>query len=139
MSSATETAEQRFRSAFERLKTNKSQVLAHGTRVSQNNVAREAGADPTALRKTRYPALIREIQAWVEIDTQEKAARRERQHRRRAWDNLAAKVTKLKRERDDAQSRLVSAHRKVLELMYENTRLQARLDDLLSPHTPLRT
>jgi hypothetical protein len=125
MSSATETAEQRFRLAFERLKADKPQVLPRGTPLSQNNVAKEAGADPSALRKARYPALIREIQAWVEINGQEKAVQRERQDRRRARDDLAAKVKKLEKERDDARSQLISAKRKVLELLQLNATRQA--------------
>jgi hypothetical protein len=60
-------AEERFRQAFERLKLNSPNVLAPGTAVSQNNVAREAGCDPSAMRKTRFPALIRDIKAYVEI------------------------------------------------------------------------
>lgn len=140
MSSATETAEQRFRLAFERLKADNPRVLPRGTPVSQNNVAKEAGTDPTALRKTRYPALIREIQAWVEINGQERAVKKQRQERRRrARNDLAARVKELEDQRDRAQSRLISAERTVLELLQENTRLQARLDDLLPPPAPLRT
>ena len=61
------SAEQRFRQAFERLKANKPKVLEVGTPVSQNNVAKEAGCDPSALRKSRFPALVREIQAYLEL------------------------------------------------------------------------
>ncbi|CAM8798752.1 KfrA N-terminal DNA-binding domain-containing protein [Burkholderia pseudomallei] len=139
MSSARETAEQRFRSAFERLKADEPQLLPRGTPVSQNNVAKEAGTDPTALKKVRYPALIREIQAWVEINGQEKAVQRERQdRRRRARDDLAAKVRKLEDQRDHAQAQLLNAERMVLELLQEKACLQGRLDDLLPPPTPLR-
>ncbi|CAJ3306310.1 MULTISPECIES: hypothetical protein [Burkholderia] len=139
MSSASETAEQRFRSAFERLKADEPQLLPRGTPVSQNNVAKEAGTDPTALKKVRYPALIREIQAWVEINGQEKAVQRERQdRRRRARDDLAAKVRKLEDQRDHAQAQLLNAERMVLELLQEKACLQGRLDDLLPPPTPLR-
>ena len=139
MSSASETAEQRFRSAFERLKADEPQLLPRGTPVSQNNAAKEAGTDPTALKKVRYPALIREIQAWVEINGQEKAVQRERQdRRRRARDDLAAKVRKLEDQRDHAQAQLLNAERMVLELLQEKACLQARLDDLLPPPTPLR-
>ena len=139
MSSATETAEQRFRSAFERLKADEPQLLPRGTPVSKNNVAKEAGTDTTALKKVRYPALIREIQAWVEINGQEKAVQRERQdRRRRARDDLAAKVRKLEDQRDHAQAQLLNAERMVLELLQEKACLQARLDDLLPPPTPLR-
>ncbi|MBU9427239.1 hypothetical protein [Burkholderia gladioli] len=139
MSSATETAEQRFRLAFERLKAGRPQVMPPGTPVSQNNVAKEAGTDPTALRKARYPALIREIQAWVEINSEEKAVQRERRDRRaRARDDLATKVKRLEDQRDHARAKLLSAERMVLELLKVNARLQARLDDLIPPPTPLQ-
>lgn len=134
MSPATESAEQLFRSAFERLKVNAPSLLPAGTAVSQNNVAREAGTDPSALRKTRYPALIREIQAWVEINERQEAAKRQRKARvKRARKDLADMVLELKTERDLAQSQNISAQRKVLELLQENARLRARLDDLLPP------
>ncbi|KVD49053.1 hypothetical protein [Burkholderia pseudomallei] len=125
--------------AFERLKAGRPQVMPPGTPVSQNNVAKEAGTDPTALRKARYPALIREIQAWVEINSEEKAVQRERRDRRaRARDDLAAKVKRLEDQRDHAQAKLLSAERMVLELLKVNARLQARLDDLIPPPTPLQ-
>ena len=59
-------AEKLFRDAFDRLKRDKPKVLPQGTSVTQNNVAREAGRDPSALRKDRYPRLIREVQKWIE-------------------------------------------------------------------------
>lgn len=59
-------AEKLFWDAFERLKSNKPVRLPRGTPVSQNNVAKEAGRDPSALRKSRYPKLIRAIQKWIE-------------------------------------------------------------------------
>src|SRR5579875_1579760 len=59
------TAEQNFREAFERLKSNKPKLCPVGTLVSQNNVAKEAGVDPSALKKNRLPTLIAEIQAYV--------------------------------------------------------------------------
>lgn len=61
-------AEQGFRQAFERLKLGRTMVLQPGARVSQNNVAKEAGRDPSALKKDRYPALVREIQQWIQDD-----------------------------------------------------------------------
>ena len=44
----------------------KPTTLPRNTPVTQNNVAKEAGRDPSALRKLRYPRLIREIQKWIE-------------------------------------------------------------------------
>ena len=57
-------AENDFRMAFERLKNNTPEVLQPNSSVTQNNVAREAGRDPSALKKNRYPFLISEIQAY---------------------------------------------------------------------------
>jgi hypothetical protein len=137
MPSTVETAEQRFREAFQRLKANSPRLLPRGSSVSQNNVAKEAGTDPTALRKSRYPALIREIQAWIEINDAQESARQVRQNRRRERDDVETKLKSCMTERDHAQSQLVSSHRKVLELLQENARLQARLNDFLPPATPL--
>jgi hypothetical protein len=55
-------AENLFRAAYERLKANEPINLPKGTPVTQNNVAKEAGNHPTALKKDRYPMLVREIQ-----------------------------------------------------------------------------
>ena len=57
-------AERRFREAFERLKAREPLRLDKGTEVTQNNVAKEAGTDPSALRRSRYPVLVDDIQAY---------------------------------------------------------------------------
>lgn len=139
MQPENETAEGRFREAFARLKAGKPQVLPIGTPVSQNNVAKEAGTDSTALKKARYPALIREIQAYVEIIGVEEAAqtvRRLRNKQRR--EDLAAKAKNLQAQRDHAQAQLVSAQRRLLELLHENAAMKVRIDELSPPLTPLR-
>lgn len=139
ISSTADTAEQRFRLAFERLKNDNPYRVPKGTPVSQNNVAKEAGTDPTALRKSRYPALIREIQAWMEINNQERVLIRTRRVQRKLdRENLTEKIQQLKQQRDEAQSQLVSAQRTMLELLQEKARLQRRLDELLPPPTKLR-
>lgn len=139
MSQETETAAERFRAAFERLKVNAPIRLDKDTPVSQNNVAKEAGTDPTALRKTRYPDLVKDIQDWVDarnalqITLQKEVRVRDQQR----LDN-ADLVARLTAERDWAQSQLVSAHRQILELLEQNTQLQVRLDELLPPPVRLR-
>lgn len=139
MSSATETAEDRFRAAFTRLKEGNPQVLPSGTPVSQNNVATEAGTDTTALKKSRYPALIQEIQAYVELAGHEKAAQKEgKDRKRRRKEDLETKSKNFQAQRDDAQSQLMSAKRLVLELLVENASLKLRIEELLPPPTPLR-
>jgi len=119
------------------LKLDRPVVLPRGTPVSQNNVAKEAGTDPTALRKGRYPALIREVQAWVELHDHMATSRLQRQAKRRARDDSVAKIMRLTLERDLAQSQLVHAHRLVLELLQSNASLQRKVDSLLPPPTPL--
>jgi hypothetical protein len=132
-----ETAEQRFQKAFERLKSDAPLILPKGTPVSQNNVAKEAGVDPSALRKARYPALIRDIQAWVEFHGQEKDQEKKRKDRQqRTREDLTEKVKSLESQRDQAQSELLSAQRQVLELLKTNADLQMRLDELIPP--PMR-
>src|SRR5690554_2541860 len=59
-------AELKFREAFERLKAGKPDILPKGTPLSQNNVAKEAGVDPSALRRARFPELVADIQSWIE-------------------------------------------------------------------------
>lgn len=138
MSLTISTAEQRFRDAFARLKKGQPLVLPIGTFVSQNNVAKEAGTDPTALKKSRFPALIREIQAWVEIQNSRKSAQASRRARQVQKIDHKTEVERLVKQRDDAQSQLVSAHRQILELIVENTELQGRLDEFLPPLKTLR-
>lgn len=136
MSSETNalTAEQRFRQAFERLKENRPKALPKDTPVSQNNVAREAGCDPTALRKSRFPTLVREIQAYVDIYRDDRPSKRQkilkaRENRRQLKGDLA----ELARERDLAQSQLLSAQKRILELAHHNNSLQQELDKLRPP------
>lgn len=100
---------------------------------------REAGTDPSALRKARYPALIRDIQAWVETAALQQTKSKQRQARQnRNKESLMETVETLTRQRDQAQSEALSLHRLVLEISVANVKLQSRLDDLLPPPTPLR-
>src|SRR5690606_15456656 len=64
-------AETMFREAFDRLKKNKPDRLPKGSPISQNNVAKEAGVDPSALRSARYPELSAEIKRWVREHSQD--------------------------------------------------------------------
>lgn len=135
MSSEVEiTAEQRFRLAFERLKANQTTVLERGTPVSQNNVAKEAGCDPSALRKSRFPSLVREIQAYVElhkdgVPSKRQTVLKQRATRQKQRDILADVI----RQRDVALSQITSANRRVVELSEEVRMLRLKLDELRPP------
>lgn len=138
-SSESLTAEQRFRRAFGRLKMNEPQILPKGTPVSQNNVAKEAGCDPSALRKARFPSLVREIQAFVELHredrpSQRKALLKQRRVRRSDRERLEDAI----QQRDEAVSRMASADRRIIELTEEVQSLQRQLDELRPPPVSLR-
>lgn len=114
------TAEQRFRQAFERLKADKPLILQPGTPVSQNNVAKEANCDPSALRKARFPSLIREIQAFVEINKHERPSKRKELLKQRVQRaDLKKRLDTVKAQRDIAQSQLISAQQRLITLTSE--------------------
>ena len=126
-------AEKLFRDAFDRLKQDKPIRLPRGTPVSQNNVAKEAARDPSALRKSRYPRLIREIQKWIEDNGSTprargssasliKGARDKNRH-------LQARIEELTKQRDKAMARLVVAEESILDLHRRLQNYKARLGE----------
>lgn len=129
------SAEQRFRQAFDRLKADRPKVLKPGTSITQNNVAREAGCDPSALKKARFPALIREIQAYCELHQENASSAQKTKRRRAANRSMQERMKDAVRQRDEAASKLISASRRILELTEENRHLQQRLDELSLPPT----
>ena len=124
-------AELKFREAFERLKIGKPNILPKGTLLSQNNVAKEAGVDPSALRRARFPELVEEIQAWIEThkdDIPQKSSRQMMLAQRSKNRSLQEKLIALKEQRDKAFSQLLEAQSRLLELTLENQRLRSQLD-----------
>jgi len=126
----TLSAEDRFRQAFERLKTGEAKLLKPGASVTQNNVAREAGCDPSALKKARFPALVREIQAYVDLHQENHHFTSKRTKRRAANRTMQERLDDAIRQRDQAQSILASAHVRIIELSEEVQSLQRQLDEL---------
>ena len=122
------TAERHFREAFERMKTGKLVRLPKGTKVTQNNVAKEAGTVSSALRRSRFPDLVAEIQAWIELQqssaSQQSSRGRLLAQRGRNRD-LRERIVRLEAQRDEALGKLVSVEARILELVIENERLQS--------------
>ena len=128
------TAEQRFRQAFERLKAGRPVLLPRTTPVSQNNIAKEAGCDPSALRKSRFPSLVREIQAYVEIYRQQRPSKRQSLLKQRTANSEGRlRLEEVARQRDRAQSQLVSAQRRIVELIEELKTVKGRLNEARGP------
>jgi chromosome segregation ATPase len=125
------SAEQRFRQAFERLKAGEPKVLARGTPVTQNNVAKEAGTDASALKKARFPVLIREIQAYIELHPESNHNAGQKAKRQRAANrSIQERLEDAVRQRDQAQSILASANMRIVELTAQVHSLQRQLDDI---------
>lgn len=128
LSQGNHSAEDRFRSAFERLKANKPIILPIDSKVTQNNVAKEAGRLPSALKKNRYPSLIREIQAYVEIEgVKLSSAYQKKKTRKIEKLDSDARIKEISVQRDMAQSKLISARKKILDLMEHINRLNVLL------------
>jgi hypothetical protein len=133
-------AERAFREAFARLKERKPKLLPKGSRVSQNNVAKEAGLDPSALKKARFPALVIEIQRWVDEhpgDTPSSPRQMllaQRSHTR----DLRARTKAIQTQRDDALSLLILAESRIVELTMENEQLKALRSANVEPLRPAR-
>jgi len=123
-------AELKFREAFERLKLNRPQVLPRGTLLSQNNVAKEAGVDPSALRRSRYPELVKEIKIYIEGNkkTQVQSSSRGLVLAQRASNrSLRERIKLITDQRDNALSMLLEAELKIIQLSSENESLKKRL------------
>lgn len=117
-------AELDFSAAFERLKYGNTLILPPGSPVSQNNVAREAGRDPSALRKSRYPKLVADIQAWIVMDASTKRgastkvviADAKDPHLESQLADVMLQLHALREERDLLLSKLLIANDRILLL-----------------------
>lgn len=123
LSTDKKNAERLFRDSFERLKQNKPEILPTGSPVTQNNVAREAGRDSSALKKDRYPLLILEIQAYISAKTESgRASKKITDNRARTDKNKLADY----RQQVNRLSSVVAAQNAYIEeLLGEIERLKA--------------
>ncbi|HDX4048740.1 TPA: hypothetical protein ROG05_001100 [Enterobacter soli] len=123
------SAADNYRAAFERLKHNTPERLPKGTKVSQNNVAKEAGSDPSALKKTRFPSLILEIQKYVESFAEDSPPS-VRQHNilaRKKNRGLRERINEIKQQRDHLASLLSEADVTIIELYDRIAELEKQL------------
>lgn len=100
--------------------------------MSQNNVAKEAGCDPSALRKSRFPLLVLDIQEWVEAHKGEQPpTERQRLLKQRGKNrDLRETMADLKKQRDEAVGKLADADLRIVELTERLADAQARLEQL---------
>lgn len=123
------SAADQYRDAFERLKLNRPQLLPKGTPVTQNNVAKEAGSDPSALKKSRFPSLIAEIKTYIEQHAEERPrSLNQINHLARQKSRaLRDRIEQVARQRDQLASLLSEADAKIIELYDRIAELERQL------------
>jgi len=132
-SSTKKSAEDQFREAFARLKSGLPRTLSAGALVSQNNVAKEAGCDPSALRKSRYPELINEIQAFVDSHKDERPPSNRQEVLKKRRNNRSIRQAKISSDlqRDQLASQLLCANALIVELTRKLADANAELETLV--------
>lgn len=116
-------------------------MLELGSKVSQNNVAREAGCDPSALKKSRFPTLVAEIQACALKNGDASEASDARSHPNvQSCPRCSRKdqLSQVTLQRDAAMSALVLADTRVLELAQRVLELEGALARAVAPSSPGR-
>ena len=123
------SAADQYRDAFERLKLNRPQLLPKGTPVTQNNVAKEAGNDPSALKKSRFPSLIAEIKTYVEQHAEKRPPSLNQVNHlaRQKSRALRDRIEQVARQRDQLASLLSEADAKIIELYDRIAELERQL------------
>ena len=129
------SAENAFRDAFTRLKSNTPNNIPSGSKVSQNNVAREAGLDPSALKKSRFPELVLEIQTWVtnNHELRKPSTIRQKISREQKRD-LRQQITDLRVQRDHLACLLVEADSVILKLQAHINKIESSDHNVESLH-----
>ena len=122
-STVKKSEEQEFRDAFDRLKKGKTIRLPLGAAVTQNNVAREAGRDPSALKKDRYPLLILEVQAYITSKSEQKRSSKRTTDNRARTDKQ--KIADYRKQIDRLSSIVAAQNSTIEELLDEIERLKA--------------
>jgi hypothetical protein len=128
-----------FRDAFQRLKDGKPTRVPRGTPVTQNMVAKEAGREPPAFKKSRYPELIAEIQKYVAArqEASDEPAVQVPATERRPKRSMEEKYRDMKSQRDIALSLLVEADALILELTQQLDSIEAARPQKKSNVTPI--
>lgn len=119
-----ESAEVEYRKAFNRIIEGKAVRVGKTASPTLANIAREAGKDPSALKKSRYPGFIGEVEAFNQVSSsvkdetdrsltaQLKSARQENKRLREEYELLSI-------ERDLSHSRVLNLQQAIVELSFE--------------------
>jgi hypothetical protein len=126
-----DSAEDRFRLAFERLKNGETKILKRGASVSQNNVAKEADCVPSALRKSRFPELIKEIQSYIDAERSDLPNSQRKEMIKKRNKNRTIRQAKAASDiqRDELASQLLCANAMIIQVTQELADTKIRLEE----------
>jgi DNA primase large subunit len=125
-------AETTFREAFDRLKADTPINVPKGTKISQNNIAKEARKHPTALKKDRFPLLVLEIQDYLkqqEIDSD--TLKKKKQLRKQR--TLEQRLSDCKKQRDKLASICEAQSQYIEQFQYDVSELEKRTKKSILP------
>ncbi|OLO12625.1 hypothetical protein BTW10_03950 [Chromohalobacter japonicus] len=111
-----------FEEAFDRLRHGKPINIPAGSEVTQNNVAREAGRDPSALRSDRYPELLQRIKSYIASERDKVKTKKESSKKRNR--PIEERLADCMRQRDRLQSICHSQQTLIDELLDEIEQLE---------------
>jgi len=107
------SAEDEYRNAFKRIVDGKTIRIPKGSPPTLANIAREAGRDPSALKKSRYPIFITEVEEYnsassLTMDQAERSLTAQLAAARAENKSLREKCSNLCKERDAAQTKILN-------------------------------
>ncbi|QXI32034.1 hypothetical protein [Pseudomonas promysalinigenes] len=115
-----DSAEAEYRKAFRRIVEGKAVRVEKGSKPTLANIAREVGRDPSALKKSRYPTFVAEVEAYVEscgsvLEPRDRSLSTQLASARAENKALRQRCAILTDERDAAQSKVLNLQMSLVE------------------------
>lgn len=91
--------------------------------MSQNEVAREAGRDPSAFKKSRYPIAVMKVQNYIQQQNEKKEAKKNSTDNRKRTDK--EKIADQRNQIDKLSSIVAAQNLTIQNLLTEIAQLKA--------------
>ncbi|MBC3421864.1 MULTISPECIES: hypothetical protein [Pseudomonas] len=119
-----ESAEDEYRKAFKRLVEGKALRIDKKSATTLANIAREAGRDPSALKRSRYPTFVSEVEFHNEnvgstLERRDRSLSAQLASARAENKSLRARCLGLSAERDAAQSKVLNLQQVLVEKSFQ--------------------
>ncbi|EOG3619010.1 hypothetical protein G7017_11040 [Pseudomonas fulva] len=118
------SAEEEYRKAFKRIIEGKPIRISKHAKLTLANIAREAGNDPSALKKSRYPTFIAEVEEYNSspsptVKRSDRSLTAQLTAARAENNALRERCTELAAERDIAHSKVLNLQLALIEKCQE--------------------